>query len=118
MPVRHDYVCNICSAVRTDATAPPLCCGSEMVILWTAPPRSHIGLHPSERPVVYFNPATGKHATPMRADVPMPDRYRAWGYERREFTSVHELDAFCKANNLVHHKSHYDNSGRAYDDDE
>ena len=118
MPVRHNYICS-CGNIIEDYTGstPPMCCDAEMEILWSVPSRPYIGIHPSERAIVWYNPATGKHATPGRADVPMPARYRKWGYERREFTTLRELDSFCKQNNLVNQRGSYDNSGRSYDDE-
>ena len=117
MPVRHDYVCS-CGHIEQDVTGDaPQCCGEEMQILWSAPPRPHIGIHPKDRAVVWYNPTTGRHATPGRNDAPMPDRYRQLGYERREFTTLRELDAFCATNRLVNQKGSYDGSGRSYDDE-
>lgn len=45
-------------------------------------------MHASERAVVYYNPATGEHKTPARADMPMPAVYSNQGFERREIMSV------------------------------
>jgi hypothetical protein len=89
-------------------------CGTLMEILWVRPSSHHIGIHPSDRAVVWYNPATGKHATPGRNDVPMPDRYKKAGYERKEFTTVRELDSFCKRNKLVNEALNY-NKGNSYD---
>ena len=119
---RHDLICPTCSHiledVRLSATACMihLPCSSVMEILWTAPSRAHT-VHPRERAVVWYDPRTGRHATPGRNDVPMPERYARQGYERREFASLHDLDTFCKSNNLVNQRAHYDNSGRSYDDE-
>jgi hypothetical protein len=88
-----------------------------MEILWTSPSRSYVGVHPSERAVVWYDPKTGRHATPGRNDVPMPSRYAKAGYERREFTTLRDLDTFCKSNRLVNERANYDQSGRSYDDE-
>jgi len=116
---RLDYICDKCNYVSLDMSEQPICamCGSPMTILWTAPSRSHIGIHSRDRAVVWYNPATGKHATPGRNDIPMPDRYAKSGYERREFQTLRELDHFCKRNNLVNHQANYDHSGRSYDEE-
>ena len=65
-------------------------------------------VHQSERAVVYYNPLTGEHKTPPRADTPMPDRYVEAGFERREIDSmlawereagvVHEATNFAPGN--------------------
>lgn len=48
----------------------------------------HAQVHVSERAVVYYNPATGEHRTPARADVSMPQVYEKQGFERREIMSM------------------------------
>ncbi len=53
-------------------------------------------VHARERAVVYENPLTGQVRYPGRADVPMPARYAAMGYQKREFVSAHELSRFEK----------------------
>jgi hypothetical protein len=88
-----------------------------MDILWSAPKRTYIGLHPWDRPVIYVDPKTRKHITPMRGDVPMPERYRKWGYERVELSTGREIDAHCKRNNLVHERMNYDSNGKSYDNE-
>ena len=120
---RHDLICPVCAHIEEDihlsqqACVVHVPCSARMEILWTAPPRSYVGIHPSERAVVWYDPKTGRHATPGRNDVPMPSRYRAAGYERREFTTLRDLDSFCKSNRLVNERANYDQSGRSYDDE-
>lgn len=92
-------------------------CGEQMELLFQWSKTPHIGIHPKDRAIVWYNPKTGKHATPGRNDVPMPERYRKLGYERKEFTTLRELDSFCKRNSLVNEKANYDGSGRSYDDE-
>lgn len=68
----------------------------------------HAQIHSSERAVVYYNPATGEHRTPARADMPMPPVYATQGYERREILNmsqwekeagvVHEATSFHSGN--------------------
>lgn len=68
----------------------------------------HAQVHTSERAVVYYNPATGEHRTPPRADLPMPDVYANSGFERREIFNmsqyeresgtVHEASSFSPGN--------------------
>lgn len=114
---RLDYMCDCGNIVYDHIGTPPECCGKVMDWTWATLHQDHIGIHPSERAVVWFDPKTGKHATPGRNDVPMPDRYRKWGYERREFTTLRELDTFCKANNIVNQRGSYDSNGKSYDDE-
>lgn len=68
----------------------------------------HAQVHASERAVVFLDPKTGAHITPARADEPMPDVYRARGYQRHEILSmthwerqsgaVHEATNFLPGN--------------------
>lgn len=48
----------------------------------------HAQVHASERAVVYYNPVTGEHRTPARADMPMPEQYVQQGYERQEIMNM------------------------------
>ena len=71
----------------------------------------HAQVHASERAVVYFNPQTGEHRTPPRADMPIPDQYTKDGFERREIMNmtqwekesgvVHEASTFNSGNNDI-----------------
>ena len=71
----------------------------------------HAQVHSSERAVVYYNPLTGEHRTPARADVPMPAVYAGQGFERREILNmgqwekeanvVHEATSFAPGNEPV-----------------
>lgn len=47
-----------------------------------------------ERAVVWEHPGTGAIRYPGRNDVAMPERYAREGFERREFQSLRELQAF------------------------
>jgi hypothetical protein len=67
-------------------------------------------IHPSERPVVYFNPRTGTYANPIAADQPMHPKYQAQGYQRQELASPAEIAAYTKASGMVHEQSNWDNS--------
>ncbi len=71
-------------------------------------------IHTSERSVIYYNPRTGEHRTPARADQPIPPIYARQGYERRELRTASEVRAHEKATGVIHERSHYDpGSGRA-----
>jgi hypothetical protein len=61
-------------------------------------------VHASERAVVYFNPATGEHRTPPRADQPIPEVYAAQGFERREIDS---MIAWEKEAGVVHEATNF-----------
>lgn len=67
----------------------------------------HAQVHASERSVVYYNPATGEHRTPARADQPLPEVYARQGFERKEILNMGswERDA-----NVVHEATSF-NSG-------
>lgn len=56
-------------------------------------------MHASERAVVYYNPATGEHRTPARADMPLPIVYSQQGFERREILNMGQWE---KEANVVH----------------
>ena len=127
----HDLVCDSCGNVELDAAVdtsniePCLnpvergehffhCLGKRSIRWDLSDHKSSVtidpNIHPSERAAVYVHPHTGRVVYPGRVDVPMPDKYRQWGFEKKEFTTVRELDAFCKSKNLVNEKSNY-NSG-------
>lgn len=119
----HDMICDTCGHIERDVPLNPSACvthvpcGTRMVILWTNGTNHHASVRASQRSVVWYNPKTGRHRTPGRNDVPIPDRYAKLGYERKEFTTLHDLDAYCKRENLVNEAAHYNKgSGRAYDD--
>ena len=61
-------------------------------------------VHASERAVVYYNPVTGEHRTPARADTPIPQHYADAGFERREILS---MTAYEKETGVVHEASNY-----------
>ena len=61
-------------------------------------------VHSSERAVVYYNPATGEHRTPARADVPMPEVYQRQGFERRELLSMLSWE---KESGVVHEATNF-----------
>lgn len=63
----------------------------------------HASVHVSERAVVYYNPATGEHRTPPRADTPMPAVY-AGSFERRE---IMNMGAWEKESGTVHEATSY-----------
>ena len=122
MPAIHDFTCETCGKTERDVlctnghTHKQCTCGSWMQIAWDHWNRRRAtNVHPSERAVVWYDPKTGRHATPGRNDVPMPDRYRKAGYQRREFPTLRSLDQYCKQEGLHNEKADFDNSGRADD---
>lgn len=123
MPAVHDFICDICGAKEFDVLVPSTfihhkcSCGEPMEIAWNGRKRPYIGIHPWDRSVIWYNPKTGRRATPGRNDVPMPKRYKDLGYERREFTTLRELDAHCKENNLVNEAGNYNSNGHSYDEE-
>lgn len=122
MSVLHDFICDACGRTEYDVICDgqfrkTCICGGMMDIAWKRRSAPYIGIHPSERAVVWYNPATGKHATPGQNNIPMPDRYRKAGYERREFTTLRELDSYCKTENVVNERANFDSNGRSYDDE-
>jgi len=55
------------------------------------------------KPVIYIHPITGDYKVPMEPDAAMPLRYKMQGYERREFNSYFEHNAWCRSKGLVNH---------------
>ena len=94
----------------------PFClCGSAMEIRWdisqrVAPVTIPSTVHPREQAVVWHNERTGSVAYPPMNNVPMPERYSANGYERKELNTLAKLDKFCKDKNVTNEKTTY-NSG-------
>ena len=69
-------------------------------------------MHASERAVVFYNPLTGEHRTPARADAPMPEVYAQSGFERRE---IMNMSAWEKEAGVVHESSNYAAGGPGLD---
>ncbi len=64
----------------------------------------HAQVHSSERAVIYYNPATGEHKTPPRADQPVPEVYASQGFERREILHMGQYE---RETGLVHEATNY-----------
>ena len=69
----------------------------------------HAQVHTQDRAVVYYNPATGEHRTPPRADAPIPQVYANQGFERMEIMSMIDYE---KQTGIIHEASNF-NSGNA-----
>ena len=123
MPVIHDLICSACDYVMLDASsehigAQCICGGVYEIYYANWYKRNAVPLHPKDSVTVYQHPRTGKVLYPGRNDVPMPERYRAQGYERLHLRSLHEIDHFSRQHGVVNEAAHYDpGSGRAYDDE-
>jgi predicted nucleic acid-binding Zn-ribbon protein len=61
-------------------------------------------VHAGDRAVVFYNPATGEHRTPARADAPMPEVYARQGFERREILSMLQYE---RETGVVHEASNF-----------
>lgn len=71
-------------------------------------------IHQQEKVVVYENPRTGEVRIPGRADRPIPEKYMAEGYQRRELHTPAAIRHLEKTQGVIHERSHYDaNSARA-----
>ena len=64
----------------------------------------HANVHPSERAAVWFNPHTGKHKTPPRNDIPLPEKYAQQGYERRE---INHMGSYERETGVIHEASNF-----------
>lgn len=119
--VVHDLECTNpgCSHVESNAILKngriPRCprCRHKRIILYGANIRHDAAVSKRERAVVWFNPKTGSVAYPPVNNVKMYPRYANNGYERLEFTSLSQLDRFCKERKLINEKANFDNSGHA-----
>ncbi len=121
--VIHDLACDLCGHQDLDAAIDvseqrPSCpsCLRPMTIRWDISRRqinvasAERTLVQSERAAVYVHPKTGRIAYPGRVDTPMPEKYREWGFVKKEFATAKELDKFCKEKKLVNEKLNF-NSG-------
>lgn len=89
------------------------CNGKREIRLDLSTRRANVNIDPNitprDRAVVYTNPLTGKTAYPGQDTAFTRQKYESWGYERKEFTTVRELDKFCKENKVVNEKSNFNN---------
>ena len=76
---------------------------------------SPLGMHASERTVVYEHPGTGQIRYPGRADAPLPERYRQQGFVKRELRTLRDVDTFSKQHHVVNERAHCDGNGRGLD---
>ena len=54
--------------------------------------------------MVFYNPSTGEHRTPARADQPMPEIYAREGFERRDIMSMTQYE---RETGVVHEASNF-----------
>ncbi len=112
-----DVECRQCHAIWRDQlfesydtpTGPCCACGGERVKLLSFRSRP-AAWHPSERVVVYQGPG-GDIKYPGRNDRPMPERYRAQGYQRVEMSDLPSVTRFEKSQGVMCHAMHYDRNG-------
>lgn len=71
-------------------------------------------IHPRERAVIYRNPATGEIRTPPRADTPMPETYKAAGFERVEI-DTHQRRRELEREGHMMEAAYYDNGSATAD---
>lgn len=70
--------------------------------------RTRHSIDPSQRAVVWENPATGEVNYPGRNDEPIPKRLRDRGFERKELSSLREIQKFEKRHNVINYEANYD----------
>lgn len=74
-------------------------------------------MHERERVVVWEHPLTGEVRYPGRNDAPMPARYVTAGFQRKELSSLRQVEQFSKVHKVHSEIAHYDRgSGRGFDD--
>jgi hypothetical protein len=122
MPAYHDMQCDHCGQIETDM---PLrvegtlhsCMKGRMEILWRSSAQRDAAVHPRERAAVWVHPTTGEVRYPPRNNVPIPARYRQQGFERREISSLRELERFSETHHVRSEAAWYDRgTGRGFDD--
>lgn len=126
MPAIHDIECEKCGKVDTNhffrsgkslKKDMPKCCGIPMVILWSKAGSIHGPCHPSETIAIWENPRTGETRYPARNDIPIPSRYAAQGFIRREVRNLRDVQKLEKEKNIVSEIAHFDRgSGRGMED--
>lgn len=99
------WACACCSC--SSAPVPICSCGNYMSEGYRIKRGRMAAVHPSERAAVWRGP-NGEIRVPMQNDIPMPEKYRALGYERQEFNSLHEIDQFERQTGMTSEKAHYD----------
>lgn len=124
MAVIHDLICDRCGEILDDV--PSTVIGSKCAYCMKGRMEIYYGnwgrrekatpLDAKDATVVYEHPVTGKVVYPARNDIPMPERYRAAGFERVEMRTLNAIDRFSEKHGLVNEAAHYDRgSGRSYD---
>jgi len=78
-------------------------------------PQNARKVHPKETSTVWRDPKTHKPYYMMRNDLPMPQRYKERGFYVDELDSLPKLDKFCKENNVINEKAHFDSNGKGVD---
>lgn len=88
-----------------------------MEILWAASSAVHPPCHPSETVVIWEHPRTKHILYPGRNDAPMPAKYRAMGYQRREMRNLAEIRKFERENKVISECANFDKgTGRGMED--
>ena len=117
MAVLVDVICNQCQTIQYDkwSTIIDGChenCGGLWERYWTLTKAPAPGTHASEKVVVYESLKEKNVQFPGRNDVPVPERLRARGYERKEL-NVTELARFEKKYKVANERRHF-NSGNGF----
>ena len=96
---RETLVCWYCWRGHRNNGGSPHCavCGTSRI-------EKHAQVHEKERAVVYYNPLTGEHRTPPRADMPMPAVYAQQGYERRDILNMTQYE---RETGVVHEATNF-----------
>ena len=114
MPV-FDVICKECGHEVADLFLRPWpdelpCskCGRLMDIKWAIRTNHRPACHSSESVVVWEDPSTGEIRYPPRNDIPVSPKLAAMGFERRELTSLHQVESFEKSHNVRHERTWFD----------
>jgi hypothetical protein len=116
----HNYQCPVCESIRYGVTVADhvscLECPAEMEILWSFSGPRVTSVNPTERIVVYENPATGEVKYPPRNDQPIPAQYAKQGFQKRELSTLAEVHKFEKEKGVRSERAWFDKgSGRDFD---
>jgi hypothetical protein len=121
MSVLVDARCHTCATTKYDVDrlllhTPHKGCGGRWERVWAVTRSRDAAVHSSERAVVYYSPKEDRYQYTGRNNEAIPRRLAKRGYERREMSSLKDLDRHHKQTGKLSHVAHYDpGSGNSLD---
>jgi hypothetical protein len=93
----HSWWCGTCGSRNTSHNRQCIKCANNRF-------EKYANVRASDRAVVYYNPITGEHRTPPRADQPIPEVYARQGFERKEIENISKWE---KEAGVVHEATNF-----------